>query len=427
MDQKDEVKSKVDIVELVSSYIPLKKAGRNFSGLCPFHSEKTPSFMVSAERQVFKCFGCGEFGDVFTFLEKIEGWDFRDALEELAKRVGVKLKKFAPTGQTQVKEKLIEINKLTARFYSHLLTKHPIGEPARKYLNKRGIKPPMWEKFSLGFAPDSWDKTVEFLKSRKVRVEDIAQAGLIIDGKRGFYDRFRGRIMFPLKDSRGTVLGFAGRVIETSDKGHVTSDTRQEAKYINSPETPIFNKGSLLFGLDAARSAIREKNEAVLVEGEFDVLSAHASGIANVVASKGTALTDKQVATISHICENVALCLDADIAGDAASRRGIELLDFVGLNIKVVNLGKFKDPDEYVRADAAGFMKAISIASNIYDYLIDSATARFDPATPSGKKAIGREILPRLAKITDDLVRAHYIEKLSRVLDLDVSLVADAV
>ena len=378
MDQKDEVKSKVDIIELISSYLPLKKAGRNFAGLCPFHNEKTPSFMVSGERQVFKCFGCGEAGDVFTFLEKIEGWDFREALEELAKKTGVKLKKFEPTGQSKVRDKLIEINKLVAKFYTHLLVEHPIGEPARKYLLSRGIKAPLWEDFGLGFSPDSWDKTFEFLKKHGFDIGDISQAGLIISrstgsgqaGRNGYFDRFRNRLMFPLKDSRGTILGFAGRIINDSESKRA-KELKVEAKYMNSPETPVFNKGSILFGLDLARSAIREKNEALLVEGEFDVISARSAGVLNAVASKGTALTDKQVATLSHICENVALCFDTDLAGDAAARRGIELLDIAGITVKVVGLGKYKDPDEFSQKDPAGFKKSIGVADNIYDYLIE--------------------------------------------------------
>ena len=431
MDQKDEVKSKVDIVEVVSSYLPLKKMGRNFGGLCPFHTEKTASFMVSPERQVFKCFGCGEAGDVFTFLEKIEGWDFRETLEELAGRVGVKLVKYAPSGQAKAKEKLVEIHRLAAKFYAHLLNKHPIGEVARRYLATRGVRRVLWEKFGLGYAPSTWEKTLDFLKSRGFGVEDVAQAGLVIPGKGGYYDRFRNRLMFPLKDSRGTILGFAGRVISEGSRvqGLASSGeaSRPEAKYINSPETPIFNKGRLLFGLDIARSAIRDRSEVVLVEGEFDVLSSFQAGVENVVASKGTALTSHQVVLLSRICESVALCFDRDVAGDSASRRGIELLDAAGLEVKVVGLSKYKDPDEFTKNDGPGFKKAIAEAVNIYDYLIDSAVSRIDPKTSGGKKKIGAEVIPVLAKITDDLVRAHYIDKLAKVLELDVALVNQAV
>lgn len=420
MDQKDEVKSKVDIVELISSYIPLKKAGRNFSGLCPFHSEKTPSFMVSAERQVFKCFGCGEGGDVFSFLQKIEGYDFPEALGELAKRAGVTLRAYKPTGATQHKEKILEINELARKFYSYVLLRHKKGEIARKYLENRGISPDLWKKYGLGFAPEGWENTISFLKKRNFSVGDVAASGLIIAREqstdKSYYDRFRNRLIFPIKDSRGVTLGFSGRVIEAG-----------EPKYLNSPETEVFHKGSLLYGLDIARDAIREANETLLVEGEFDVLSARGAGIKNVVASKGTALSDKQIAVLSRLCEKVALCFDTDLAGDKASRRGIELMDIAGLNVHVVKLGKYKDPDEFCQKDPEGFKKAIKGAVNIYDYFIDSALARFDAAAADGKKKIGAEILPILSKITDDLVRAHYVSKLSKVLDLDINLVAAAV
>jgi DNA primase len=422
MDQVDEVKSKIDIVEVISSYIPLKKAGRNLSGLCPFHGEKTPSFMVSPERQAFKCFGCGEGGDVYTFLEKIEGWEFRETLEELAKRAGVKLRDFKPSGASRDREKLLEINKLAAKFFKYILQKHNAGESGRKYLKSRGIGEDLWDKFDLGFAPDGWENVSKFLTKRGFNLADVVTAGLIIGRESrsgsGHYDRFRNRLMFPIKDSRGSVVGFSGRILDPNAR---------EAKYVNSPQTPIFNKGSLLFGLDLARKDIREKNEAVLVEGEFDVLSSCKAGVPNTVASKGTALTDQQVAILSRLCDRVALCFDTDLAGDAASRRGIELMDMAGINVKVVELDKYKDPDEFAQKDAAGYRKAIKSAIDIYDYFIDSASRRFDAGSADGKKKIGREVIPVLSKISDDLVRAHYVSKLAKLLDLDVQLVAEAV
>lgn len=440
MDDAEIVKSKVDIVEVISSYVLLKKAGRNLSGLCPFHSEKTPSFMVSPDRQVFKCFGCGEGGDVFTFLEKVEGWTFPEVLEELAKRVGVKLKTFKGSEQGKQKDKLLAINATAAKFYSYLLDKHKLGEKAREYLEKRGIKEETWKKFDVGYAPLGWDNTLNALVKRGFSAPDISAAGLVIarstrsyggqsrkeDGS-GFYDRFRDRLMFPLKDQRGVIVGFSGRTIGPLDESRGKPETRQEPKYINSPETPIFNKGSLLFGLDSAKDSIRTKNEAVLVEGEFDVITAYQAGITNVVATKGTAFGEKQVGLLSRICENVAVCFDRDLAGDKASRRGIEMLDAVGLTVKVVALGKYKDPDEFCRQNPDGFKKAISRAANVYDYFIESATNRFSATTADGKKKIGRELIPAISKISDDIVRAHYISKLARVLDLDVSLVSEAI
>lgn len=420
MDQKDEVKSKIDIVEVISSYIPLKKAGRNFSGLCPFHTEKTPSFMVSAERQVFKCFGCGEGGDVFTFVQKMEGYDFREALVELAKRVGVVLAEYKPSSQSRYKDKILEVNEVARKFYSYILQEHKKGEVARQYLKKRGIVQEVWKEFSLGFAPEGWENTISFLKKRNFAVADMAAAGLVIarEGSqdKSYYDRFRNRLIFPIADARGVTLGFSGRVIGEG-----------EPKYLNSPETEVFHKGSLLFGLDVAKDAIRDTNEVLLVEGEFDALSACQAGIKNVVASKGTALTEKQVATLSRLSEKVALCFDTDLAGDKASRRGIELMDMAGLTVRVVGLGKFADPDEFCQKNPVGFKKAVRQASNIYDYFLQSAVKRFDTVTAEGKKKIGKEILPILSKISDDLVRAHYISKLAKVLDLDISLVAAAV
>lgn len=437
MDDVEIIKGKVDLVEVISSYVPLKKMGRNMGGLCPFHGEKTPSFMVSPERAVWKCFGCGEGGDVFTFLEKIEGWDFKETLEELAKRVGVKLKASIPSDRSRVREKLYEINNLALKFYSHLLNNHPAGRGARKYLEGRGIGEKTWKKFGLGYSPDSWDTLFNFLAKRRIATSDVAMSGLVIarGGNRpSFYDRFRDRLIFPIADSRGQVMGFSGRVLEdvTRNTGHETrveahSVNSGQAKYINTSETPIFQKGSLLFGLDLARGAIREKNEAILVEGEFDVLSSYQGGVENVVASKGTALTDKQVAILSRLCESVVLCFDTDLAGGNASRRGIELLDMAGVNVKVADIGRWSDPDEFAQKDPGGYARALKNASSIYDYLIDSATKRFDPKDAFGQKKIGREILPVLSKITDDLVRAHYIEKLAKLLELDVSLVAEAV
>ncbi len=423
MDQKEEVKSKADIVEVISSYIPLKRAGRNFSGLCPFHGEKTPSFMVSGDRQVFKCFGCGEGGDVFTFLEKIEGYDFREALTELAKRVGVTLTSFKPSEQSHLKDKILAVNEIAERFYSYILLKHKKGEPARQYLKERGISEDVWKKYGLGFAPEGWENAISFLKKRNFGDADVAASGLVVARERtnekSYYDRFRNRLIFPIRDVRGITLGFSGRLID--------SRNGREPKYLNSPETEVFHKGSMLFGLDIARDEIRSTNETLLVEGEFDALSAHQIGILNVVASKGTALTEKQIATLARLSENVALCFDTDLAGDKASRRGIELMDMAGLTVKVVKLGKFKDPDEFCQKDAAGFSRAVLAASNIYDYFLESTTKRYDGSTADGQKKIGREILPILSKITDDLVRAHYVGKLAKVLDLDISLVSEAV
>lgn len=426
MDAAEEVKNRLDIVEVISSYIPLKKSGRNYSALCPFHTEKTPSFMVTAERQVYKCFGCGEGGDVFSFVEKMEGWDFKETLVELAKRAGVEIKEFKKSEKSDLSERLISVNKLALKFYSHLLLKHKLGEGARKYLTARGIKKESLVKYGLGYAPRGWENVFAFLKKRGLADADLAASGLVIAraGGKTFYDRFRGRIIFPIRDNRGEVVGFSGRVIG----GETGKDQlREEPKYVNSPETPIFHKGSLLFGLDVAKDAIRRREYVVLVEGEFDVISLYQAGVENVVASKGTALTERQIAQIKRLTENVALCFDTDVAGDAASRRGIELMDAAGMNIKVIRLGKFKDPDEFVRANAKGFKKAIRDAVNVYDYFIESASKRYNLASSIGKKNFGREILPVISRISDEVMRAHYLTRISSLLSVEVSLLASLV
>ncbi len=400
--------------------LPIRELSRRpFKGIVyNFTVEQDHSYVANN----FVVGNCGEGGDVFTFLERIEGWDFRETLEELAKRAGVKLKEFAPSPKTKARDKLIEINKLAARFWQHMLLVHKAGEGARQYLHDRKIKRETWEKFGLGYAPNGWDNTLKFLTKRGFSLADCASAGIILTrGLRSnsYYDRFRGRLIFPLADSRGQIMGFSARV--------VGKEQANEPKYINSPQTEIFTKGSLLFGLDVAREQIRKKNEAVLVEGEFDAISAYQVGIGNTVASKGTALTEMQVSLLARLCENVSLCFDSDLAGDAASRRGIELLDERGINVKVVKLGKFKDPDEFIIADPSGFKGAITEAQNIYDYFIESATSRNDATTAVGKKKIGQELVSTIAKIGDDLMRAHYIARLAKVLDLEVNLVADAV
>ena len=415
MDEVDQIKNKLDIVEVISAYVPLKKAGRNFSGLCPFHSEKTPSFMVSAERQAYKCFGCSESGDIFSFVQKLEGWDFKEALEELAKRAGVTLTKRV-TKSTNVKEKIVSINTLLAKFYAHLLLAHPAGKKAREYLLNRGIKKETWEKFSLGYAPQGWDNALKLLVKRGFGLPDIAESGVIVakEGqKNSYYDRFRDRITFALKDNKGAILGFSARAL-----GEV-----EVAKYINSPQSVAFSKGSLLYGFDTTKEAIREKNEAVLVEGEFDFLSVYQVGVKNVVASKGTALTDAQVIILARICQNVALCFDSDSAGESASLRGIELLEAAGVNVKVVKLSGYSDPDEFCQKDASGFIKAVGEAIPIYDFLISVAVGKHNVATALGKKNIGKAILPVIFRIKDDLVKAHYVEKLAQILDLDVAIV----
>src|SRR3989339_455921 len=338
MDQVAEIKSRVDIAQIIGEKIALKQRGQRFLGLCPFHSEKTPSFTVSPEMGIFKCFGCGAVGDVFTFLEKHDGMTFVEALEFLAEKTGVKLERRVVDDRLQqVEKQIFEINHLAAEFYHYILTKHKAGEKAREYLKSRHTTQSAIETFNIGYSPNQWDNLFKFLTKKGYPSELIEQSGLAIRRARltgqqvnrstgrdsavfqpvslpafqpvYHYDRFRGRVMFPLRDVRGQILGFAGRLLDPEIK---------EAKYINSPETPVYHKTKNLFGIFENREDIRKKGEAVLVEGEFDCISSWQAGVRNVVAVKGTALTSDQVKLIRRYARKVVVCLDSDSAGQEA-------------------------------------------------------------------------------------------------------------
>lgn len=426
MDPREQIKSKIDIVPFITEFIPLKKMGRNFKALCPFHGEKTPSFVVSPERQIWHCFGCGKGGDCFTFLMEYEKLDFVDALRELAKRTGVKLATFSANKSDQQRQRLLEINHLASEFFHYLLVSHKAGEKARDYLRKRGIKKNIIETFKLGYAPAKWDVLHDYLTKKKSFSEtELEQSGLVVVAKRQ-YDRFRDRLMFTLRDHRSNVVGFAGRLLDVNAKEtHSTRASTElsrmssvQAKYINTPETLLYHKGELLYGLDITKEAIKKEDLAIIVEGEFDMLSSFQEGITNVVALKGTAMTLPQVRLIRRFTQNIALSFDLDIAGDAAARRGIETADSEGLNIKIIQLTDAKDPDEAIRKNPILWKKAIKKAVSVYDFLIDSAISRFDKKTPEGKRAIANEVLPTLAQISNEIIKAHFVKRLSTELDV---------
>ncbi|MCL5784005.1 MAG: DNA primase [Patescibacteria group bacterium] len=410
MDDLEAIKQKINIVDLIQEYFPLKKAGANFKANCPFHQEKTPSFMVSPERGIWHCFGCQKGGDIFKFLMEKEGLEFTEAMEVLAKRAGITLKK----GKSEHKDhrlRLFEANQKATQFYHHLLTKHPLGKTAREYLEKRGLSEKTVEDFNLGYAPNSWDSLRNFLKKRGFSDQEMIEAGLTVSSKNGSYDRFRGRIIFPLVDIKNQVIGFAGRILGQG-----------EPKYINTPQTIIFDKSNFLFGLNLSKGEVRSKNQAVLTEGEMDMMMSFQSGVKNVVACKGTALTSGQIELIKRHAETILLCFDRDLAGDAASRRGIEMADTAGLNIKVIQIPDGKDPAELVVKDANLWNEAVEGAVPIYDYYLTSVSLRFNPKTAEGKKKIASEMMPILAKISDSLTKEHYIQKLSALISIPEEL-----
>lgn len=408
MDQVEEVKSKIDIVDIIQEHTPLKKAGRNYKGLCPFHGEKTPSFMVNQELQIYKCFGCSEGGDVFTFLQKTEGLEFGEALQMLAARAGVTLTSYKPTHIEEQKDKLLRLNALAANYYHYLLVTHKLGQTARDYLQSRGITSESIEKFKLGYAPSGWDYLRQFLvDKKKFTLQDMQLAGLTIENKN--YDRFRDRIMFPLNNFRGQTVGFAGRVLPGADE-------KSGGKYVNTPETEIYHKSELLYGLDLTRSEIKQAKYAIVVEGEIDAIASWQAGVKNVVAIKGSALTARQVELLHRLGDTVVLALDTDLAGDAASRRGIEIAEKAGLIIKVAPLsGVAKDPGELAISAPKKWTAAVEKAIPIYDFYLSSAVERFG-LEAEGKKKISRELLPIWNSIDDEIVKAHYIQKLASTL-----------
>jgi len=411
MDQVEEIKSKIDIVDLIQSYIPLKKRGKNFWANCPFHGEKTPSFTVSPDLQIFKCFGCGKAGDIFTFVQEYEKIEFREALELLAKRAGITLKSNpALSTAEKISQKIIIINQFTSLFYHYVLTKHPQGAPALKYLKNRGIKDDTIKLFKIGFSPDDSRQLLNFLKSKGFSLSDILQTGTF--GQKGSYtyDRFRHRLVFPLVDHRDRIVGFSGRIL-TADKNL--------AKYINSPETPVYHKGHMFFGLNLTKDFIRKADSAIVVEGEFDLISPFQAGFQNIVALKGTAFTSDQLTLLKRYTQNLILALDSDFAGANAARKSIQLADSLGFNIKAVDLKNFKDPDEAVKNDLSFFKKQINDAQSIWDFIISSALKTYPSATDLGKKQILEFTFPFITQIDNSVIKSTYLTKLANLLNVD--------
>lgn len=408
----EEIKKKIDIVQYIGSFITLKKAGRNYKGLCPFHQEKTPSFIVSTDRQIWHCFGaCNEGGDVIKFLMKWEKITFIEALRELAKKTGVVLKKIDVEDRVWKKrERFFNMNYLTMEFFNYLLIKNKVGENALAYLKQRQIKEETINKFHLGYAPNSWDSLRKFLKSKKFTDEEIYENGLIIKTeKNNYYDRFRKRLIFPIKDSRGNVIAFSGRILESNEK---------EAKYINSPETPIYHKRETLFGIDLAKESISKEKNVYIVEGEFDMIMPYQFGLSNFVAIKGTALTYEQLMLLKRYTSKITLLLDADIAGEESTKRGIEEGEKLDLEIMVVKLTTGKDPDEAIKKDFLGFKKSLKQALPVYDYLINALKEKYSDSSSYDKKKFAEEILPFIGKINNPVVKSFYVKKISQLLDV---------
>lgn len=410
--QIEEIKNKLNVVDVVGSYIKLTKTGINYRGVCPFHSENKPSFFVSPNRQMWHCFGCGAGHSIFDFVMKIEGVEFGDALRILAAKAGVELKRENPKLRTE-RQRLYEICDLASCFFEKQLEASIVGKEAKEYLKKRGINEDSIKKWRLGYSPDTWQSLSDFLVSKGYQRQEIIKAGLAVEreDRSNSYDRFRGRIVFPIFDTNSQVIGFGARVFKVANEKEV-------AKYINTPQTLLYDKSSILYGMNNAKLAIRKSNKSVITEGYTDTIMCHQAGFENTVAASGTALTDRHLNILKRYTENLILAFDMDLAGDTATKRGINLAENQGFNIKVINAYSEKDPADIILEDPKNWSDSVEKARSIMDYYFDSALSAFDKNLPEGKKQIGRIILPAIKRIQNKIEQSHWIQKLSQKLDI---------
>ena len=414
MSPVDQIKQKLDIVEFIGQYVQLKKAGRNFKANCPFHQEKSPSFVISPDRQIWHCFGsCGIGGDVVTFWMKWENLTFAEALKELAVIAGVQLDSSTYNDAEQIeKEKIISINTLTAKYYSYILHKTPYGAKALEYLKGRGINDKIIQTFEIGYAPSSWDSLLKFFQKKNISQEDLNKAGLVVQSSSGtrFYDRFRNRIMFPIRDGKGTVIGFSGRVLNPDEKS---------AKYVNTPETLIYRKRESLYGIHLTKDSIRREDNVYIVEGEFDMITPFQHGVGNIVAIKGAALTTEQLAILKRYTNRISLALDTDEAGIEAMKRGIREAEKMDFDIQIVEFTSGKDPDEAIKNDPISFKKDLKKTVPIYDFLLTQFGKKYAGDSPFQKKKIAEEMAPFISHINNPIVHSYYIKKIAHILDVD--------
>lgn len=421
MSQVQQIKEALDIIEIIGERIELKRGGRNWRGLCPFHGEKTPSFFVSEEMQRYKCFGCGETGDVYNFLEKYEGMTFNEALQSLADRAGIALKEYQPSAADEQRHQHLEILNLAKEYYHYLLTEHKAGQKARHYLKDRGTTLDSLKLFQIGYSLPAWDGLIKYLhQKKKYSLENLVETGLVIKRNGRYYDRFRDRVMFPLKNHRGQVVGFSGRSLEADAK---------QAKYINSPETKLYHKAELLYGYSELLQFIRKKNEVIVTEGEFDVISSTQAHVNNIVAIKGSAFTLDHAKLIKRVATKILFALDMDSAGVEATKRSIPIAQELDLELRVIKLGEFsatekKDPDDVARADGKGWRDIVKNSVSVYQFLIEAAVAEHDPKSPDGKRMIVKELAAVLNEISHEVEKDYYLKELAKLLGVKQSVVA---
>ena len=432
----DEIKSRIDIVDLVSETVKLRRTGKNYTGFCPFHTNtRTPAFVVFPDSGTWRCFGqCNEGGDIFRFVMKKEGWDFPETLRFLAEKAGVQLEPVTPQRQEadKVNERLQGLLEEAVTFYRHHLLQTPAGKPALAYLNKRGLTQETIETFGLGYAPDGWEIAQQYFLGKGYSSAELLQAGLATERqeREGSYDRFRNRIMFPIRDAMGHMAGFGARILDPNDV----------PKFLNSPQTALFDKGRLLYGLDQARKAIRSLDQVVIVEGYLDVIALHQGGFANAVSPMGTALTEDQMRLLKRFTRRIVLALDADAAGEKATLRGLEIarqamdrsdeiaFDARGLlrhearlqaDVRVTTLPPGMDPDEVVLRDPEEWRRILESAKPIVAHVMDTLTAGRNLEDPKAKSEVAAQVMPLIADVPDPVEREAYRQRLARMLKVD--------
>ncbi|MFA4833856.1 MAG: DNA primase [Patescibacteria group bacterium] len=419
MDQVEEIKSRLDIVEIIREYIPLKPAGINFRALCPFHREKSPSFIVSSEKQIWHCFGCGRGGDVFSFLMEIEGLGFAEVLRNLAPRAGVTLKRQDPKLTSQ-RNRLLDIMEATVNYYHKALEREE-AKSVRQYLAGRGLRDETIGSWQIGYSPDSWDDLINLLRGKGYSENEIFLAGLSTkkDNSARFYNRFRDRIMFPIFDASGAAVAFSARV--RSEK----EGEEKMGKYINSPATMIYDKSRILFGLDKAKMAIKNEDLAIIVEGQMDIITAHQNNFKNVVASSGTALTGEQIKLLKRYTNNIALGFDMDQAGQMASDRGIREALAAEMNIKVIIIPSGKDPDECIRNNPENWAAAVKEAKPIMQYYFDKIFFGLNLEEVGDKRRAAKEILPILFKLGSRIEQDFWLKKLAEKIEVEENILRE--
>ncbi len=415
----EQIRAANDIVDIIGAHIPLKRNGANFVCLCPFHKEKSPSFNVNPSRQIFRCFGCGKGGDVFTFVKEYENLDFMDAVRRLAERARIPLEMDndpAVRDQRSIKDQLLKLHEAITQRWQQCLAGEAAGQVARDYLERRGVHPDAVLEFRVGAAPEAWDDTVNWAKAKGFSPELCETAGLILRrDSGGWYDRFRGRLIFPICDEQGRVIAFSGRVLQGDEK---------QAKYVNSPETPIFSKGRVLFALDKAKRPILDAGKAILAEGQLDTIACHSAGIRNVVAPQGTAFTADQARVLKRYVDEVVLCFDGDKAGRDAVIRALDPLLAAGLAIRVASIPPPDDPDSWIRAHGAeSFQALLNRAQGIFDFYLQGLCSGNDIASDRGRLVVLRSMGEAVHKTANAVLIDTYAQRTAQRLGVDVQSV----